>query len=191
MPVGCRTLAGSPCSSVGASAAAATRTAPRATAASIASTMIELAGREPSVPKLIVIASAPLSTAQAIERATEESDRSLLAMSRPQPKPAPAMPIASSAAAHASDATCVPWPTSSTVAGPLPRVSSKSADARMRGPRSGWLASTPESMTATSADSPREKSHAASKPWRRRYHCAWRPSLARGSGVEMPGSLGA
>src|SRR5439155_17012504 len=82
----------------------------------------------------------------------------------------PAMPTPLFAAAQAIDATCVPCPTSSVVAGPWRVVLSKSSAATTLPANSGWLASTPVPMTPTRAPAPVVKSHACGNPPRRRHH---------------------
>ena len=99
------------------------------------------------------------------------------------------MPMPLSGWAQASDATCVPWPSSSTVGGPAPRLSSKSAVATILLVSSGCAPSTPVSMIATRAPSPRAMSHAAGRFSRAAHHSVTVPFSPR-SGVAKAGSLG-
>ncbi len=193
VPVGCRTFEGSPCSCTGSSAAAATRTTPRSTAYPIARVIGVAAGRLPSVPKLMLMASAPRSTAWVIDVAMLESDRSDLMMSRRQSSPAPASPAPLSESAQAKDATWVPCPISSVVAGPAPAVASLSIAPTIFGASSGWSASIPVSITATVALAPRVISHSAGRFCRAAHHCRTVPggTPMAGSSVVKAGSSGA
>ena len=107
-----------------------------------------------------------------------ESVKSVFSITSLQLSPAPAIPIPLLVAAHASDATWVPWPTWSVPAGPveLNNCWSIGATASLEA-RSGWVASIPESITPTSAWLPVETSHACGKPSSVRYHWYGTPSF--------------
>ena len=119
-----------------------------------------------SVPKLMLIASAPWSVAQTIAAATLESVKSERITSSRQRRPAPARPMPLLPAPQASEATWVPWPTGSLVAGP---ARSKLCAPAIRSASSGWVVSMPVSMIATVApapvrDVPRGREAAAPRP---------------------------
>ncbi len=107
-----------------------------------------------------------------------------------QPSPAPARPTPLFPAAHASDATCVPWPIVSSPAGE--RAASNEARPATRPTSSGWPISAPVSMTATVAPTPWLMSQACGKPLRAAHHSTVVPgAVSRAvSGVTSAGSLG-
>ena len=123
----------------------------------------------PSVPKLMLIASAPWSTAQTIDAATLESLKSDLIDQELAAEPGAGEPDAVVArAAHASDATCVPWPIVVEARGRARGVDEVDGPRRARRARGG-RSSTPVSMTATVApgavaDVPRLREAAARRP---------------------------
>ena len=161
-------------------------------AAYLTASTIGCGAATPVVPKLMLIASAPPSAACTIDRATEPSPRSVLTMSRRQFRPAPTLPTALSPAAQASEATCVPWPCSSVVAGPWPSVASLSMAPTILPCRSGCPPSTPVSMIAAVAPSPRVTSQAAGRPMRPIHQATVVPAGVPGlvSGDVRAGSLG-
>ena len=114
-------------------------------------------------------------------------------MSRRQFRPEPTLPIPLFPPAQASDATCVPWPTWSVVAGPSPGVASLSIVSTILPCRSGCPLSTPVSMTATIAPSPRVISQAAGRSVRATHQATVVPAGVPDvvSGVLSAGSLGA
>src|SRR4051812_4728094 len=138
----------------------------------------------------MLIASAPWSTAQTIEAATLESVKSDLTISRRQPSPAPTSPTPLLPAAHASEATWVPWPIASTPAGL--RAASNVATAATLPASSGWATSAPVSMIATVAPAPWVMSHAARKPLRGAHHSMYTPGSVSfaPSSVKSAGSFG-
>src|SRR4051794_2922186 len=96
------------------------------------------------------------------------------------------------ALAQASEATWVPCPLSSEVAGPEPGSSSSLIVSRMRPANSGCVVSTPSSMTATIAPSPCVTSHSAGRFSRAAHHSIFVPAgvLNADSSVLSAGSLG-
>ena len=147
--------------------------------------MIGWAGaRLPSVPKLMLIASAPRFVASTIELATEASLRSVLTTINRQSEPgAHDAARRSPPAAQAIEETCVPWPISSVVGGPLPAVPSWSEVAAIFPASSGWAASRPVSITPTVAAAPRVTSHAANRPERAAHHCDGHAGGGSGRGL--------
>jgi hypothetical protein len=104
-----------------------------------------------------------------------------------QPQPAPATPEASSVAAHAKPLTCEPCPSSSDSA---PDALPSSVACATFGPSWGWLPSSPESITPTSARWPVLMSQASGKPARTNAHWSGVPGGPERSWAVSEGSLG-
>ena len=141
----------------------------------------------------MLTASAPLSTAHTIERAMLESLRSVLAIKQPAVEPGAGQPgpVVGRRAGHRRDVGAV---TDLVDRGRPSRAaaSSWSTEATIRPANSGWAASMPVSMIATTESVPRVTSHAIGRPWRAAHHCSGVPGGApdAGSGVLSAGSLG-
>ncbi len=126
-----------------------------------------------------------------IDAATELSDRSDFSTISRQPSPAPTRPMPLPSAAHASDATCVPWPAGSVPTEPSARLWSWSTSKAMRPAKSGWVTSTPVSITPTSALRPWVTSHAAGKFSLVAHHSYVVPGGEPGIASTNAGSVGA
>jgi hypothetical protein len=102
----------------------------------------------------MLMTRAPLSTAQRIAFASASTGIArdfvtTFATSSSADGASPAIPMPLFTPAPMSPATKVPWPRVSVRAEPPTKLSAS----RIFPARSGWLASTPESMTATGIDS--------------------------------------
>ena len=134
----------------------------------------------------MLIASAPWSTASDDRRGDARVAEVGLEDQQPAAEPGAGEADAVVAgAAQASDATCVPWPTVSTVAAAVPSASKSTAPRDAAG-ELGMRRSAPVSMTATVAPAPWMTSHAPREaaargpPLDRRARRGVRRGLGRG-----------
>ncbi len=106
-------------------------------------------------PTLRLITSAPCSRAQSTASRTSDSEMNpsgsatLIGISL-EPGAMPAMPTPLSVSARMVPVTCVPWPTSSETS--VLFHTTLRGSTTVTPSRSGWVRSTPESITATTTD---------------------------------------